>query len=57
MTWEELEPRKARIVHEARRLMSRDLGYVGAISSSTGDVERVRIRFDRARTVLRAVLP
>jgi hypothetical protein len=42
---EDLERRKNAIVAEARRLMTRDISYLDAITSSTGDVNRVTYRF------------
>ncbi|MFJ8019739.1 DUF262 domain-containing protein [Streptomyces sp. NPDC096311] len=42
---EDLERRKDAIVAEARSLMTRDIYYLDAITSSTGDVSRVVYRF------------
>ncbi|MEU1516886.1 DUF262 domain-containing protein [Streptomyces sp. NPDC005811] len=42
----DLERRKDAIVAKARRLMSRDISYLDAITSSTGDTRRVIYRFD-----------
>ncbi|MFI7497446.1 DUF262 domain-containing protein [Streptomyces sp. NPDC049687] len=41
----DLERRKNAIVAEARRLMTRDISYLDAITSSTGGVNRVTYRF------------
>jgi hypothetical protein len=54
--WSELAPRKPKIVAEARRLMTEDREYVGAISVSTGDPKRVAIRFGRVMQILEDVL-
>jgi Protein of unknown function DUF262 len=50
--WAQLKPKKARIVREARRLMTEDREYVAAISVSTGDPKRVTIRFERVMQIL-----
>ncbi|KUL62713.1 MULTISPECIES: DUF262 domain-containing protein [unclassified Streptomyces] len=42
----DLEQRREAIVAAARQLMSRDYRYLEAITSSTGDVRRVRYRFE-----------
>ncbi|MFG2569809.1 DUF262 domain-containing protein [Streptomyces sp. NPDC048567] len=42
----DLEQRREAIVHAARFLMTNDYQYLEAITSSTGDVRRVMLRFD-----------
>lgn len=52
---DQLAPDRDYIVSEARQLMTNDELYIGAISASTADPARVRIRFDRPRQILGAV--
>lgn len=53
-TWSQLKPHADKIVRRARELMTKDRGYVAAISVSTGDPNRVELRFNRAREILAA---
>ncbi|MFG2935039.1 DUF262 domain-containing protein [Streptomyces sp. NPDC048282] len=50
----DLEHRKDAIVAEARSLMTRDIGYLDAITSSTGDIGRVLYRFEATARAARA---
>lgn len=52
----DLERRKDAIVNEARGLMTADREYIDAITSSTGGVTKVRLRFDKAAEAGRAGL-
>ncbi len=44
----DLKRRKNLIVTAARDLMTDDRSYIDAITTSTGDPRKVRLRFDRA---------
>ncbi|MTE14130.1 DUF262 domain-containing protein [Nocardia sp. CT2-14] len=49
---ETLVPARERIVAEARKAMAKNSDYIAAISSSTADPKRVRIRFEVARRIV-----
>ncbi|MCI0384150.1 DUF262 domain-containing protein [Streptomyces sp. CNQ085] len=51
---EDLERRREAIVDDARLLMTNDYRYLEAITSSTGDVRRVMLRFDVTAQVAEA---
>lgn len=50
----DLERRKDRVAHAARSFMTTDRDYIDAITSSTGDMRKVRLRFDRANEAMQA---
>jgi Protein of unknown function DUF262 len=51
---DDLSARRDAIVHAARRAMAGDLAYVDAISNATGNLRKVRLRFDVARRASQA---
>ncbi|MFE3759491.1 DUF262 domain-containing protein [Nocardia tengchongensis] len=53
---DQLEPARARIVAEARAAMAKNNEYIAAISASTADPKRVRIRFEVPRRILEAAV-
>lgn len=52
----DLRSRKAAVIAAARDLMTEDVGYLDAISASTGDPKKVALRFQRAEQAARAGL-
>lgn len=51
--WSDLEPRRDAIVGELRRRLAEDRDYDRSLSFGTGDVRRVKLRFDVARVIAR----
>jgi len=51
---DDLSARRDAIVDAARHAMASDLEYVGAISTATGNLRNVRLRFDVARRASQA---
>ncbi len=51
-----VKARAARLTKLARHMMTQDYEYIGSISGGTGDVRNVRIRLQRAHTVVKEVL-
>lgn len=53
---QQLEPVSDQIAREARKAMTRDVDYNASISSSTGDLKRVRLRFKVPADIVQAAL-
>lgn len=54
--WASLKPHKAKIIKAARKHMTSDIEYLGAISAGTGDHAKVKVRFEVARRILAEVV-
>jgi hypothetical protein len=52
-----MEASRQTVAHKIQELMASDLAFLNAISQGTGDVAKVRLRFDHFRTMLQEALP